>query len=98
LARRRFRSARPFLVAMRARKPWVRLRRRLLGWNVRFMAILNLFGCHEGGNSRQVNLGCQRELPANLSRVFRGLYVNKGINSFIDYISYIGALFLLISL
>ena len=38
-ARRAFRTRRPFLVCMRARKPWVRLRRRLLGWNVRFMTI-----------------------------------------------------------
>jgi len=26
-------------VAMRARKPWVRLRFKMLGWNVRFMAV-----------------------------------------------------------
>lgn len=32
LARRAFSTLRPPLVAMRARKPWVRLRRRLLGW------------------------------------------------------------------
>ena len=31
LARRRFRTVRPFFVAMRTRKPWVRLRRRRLG-------------------------------------------------------------------
>jgi hypothetical protein len=31
-ARRRLNTCRPFLVAMRARKPWVRLRRTLLGW------------------------------------------------------------------
>jgi hypothetical protein len=35
LARRRFRTSRPFLVAMRARKPCVFARRRLLGWKVR---------------------------------------------------------------
>jgi hypothetical protein len=28
---------RPFLVALRARKPWVRARLRRLGWKVRFM-------------------------------------------------------------
>jgi hypothetical protein len=33
-ARRRFRTWRPFLVAMRTRKPCVRLRRRRFGWNV----------------------------------------------------------------
>jgi len=36
-ARRRFNTRRPALVAMRARKPWVRARLILLGWNVRFM-------------------------------------------------------------
>jgi hypothetical protein len=29
-------TRRPFLVAMRDKKPWTRLRRRLWGWNVRF--------------------------------------------------------------
>lgn len=37
LARRALSTLRPPLVAMRARKPWVRLRRRLLGWYVLFM-------------------------------------------------------------
>jgi len=37
LARRRARTSRPPLVAMRARKPWTRLRCRLLGLNVRFI-------------------------------------------------------------
>ena len=37
LARRRARTARPFLVAMRARKPWVRFCLMVLGWKVRFM-------------------------------------------------------------
>jgi hypothetical protein len=35
--RRRFRTSRPPLVRMRTRKPWVRFRLRLLGWNVLFM-------------------------------------------------------------
>ena len=35
LARRRFRTRRPFFVAMRTRKPCVRRRRLVLGWNVR---------------------------------------------------------------
>ena len=39
LARRRFNTARPPLVDMRERKPWVRLRLRTLGWNVLFIAI-----------------------------------------------------------
>jgi hypothetical protein len=39
-ARRRFRTRRPAFVAMRARKPWVRARLIVLGWNVRFMGLL----------------------------------------------------------
>ena len=35
-ARRRLSTRRPFLVLMRTRNPWVRLRCRLFGWNVRF--------------------------------------------------------------
>ena len=38
LARRRASRRRPLLVAIRARKPWVRARCRLLGFNVRFIA------------------------------------------------------------
>lgn len=38
LLRREARMARPARVRIRARKPWVFARRRLLGWNVRFMA------------------------------------------------------------
>ena len=38
-ARRRLMTARPFLVFMRERKPWVRLRRRLWGWKVRLAAM-----------------------------------------------------------
>jgi len=37
LARRRFRTRRPFLVLMRSRKPCVLRRRLRLGWKVRFM-------------------------------------------------------------
>lgn len=36
-ARRRLNTLRPFLVAMRARNPWVRLRFKLLGWKVLFI-------------------------------------------------------------
>src|SRR5690606_35404785 len=39
LARRRARILRPSAVFMRARKPWSRLRLRLLGWKVRLVAI-----------------------------------------------------------
>jgi hypothetical protein len=41
LARRRARIWRPFFVAIRARNPWLRLRRRLLGWKVRFIVPLS---------------------------------------------------------
>ena len=40
LARRAFNTCRPAFVAIRARKPCVRLRFRLLGWNVLFIARL----------------------------------------------------------
>jgi hypothetical protein len=36
--RRRFKTSRPPLVRMRTRKPWVRFRLRLLGWNVLFIS------------------------------------------------------------
>jgi hypothetical protein len=36
-ARRLFSTMRPFFVFMRTRKPWVRRRRRRLGWKVRFI-------------------------------------------------------------
>ena len=39
-ARRRFRTRRPAFVAIRARNPWVRARLSLLGWNVRFIALI----------------------------------------------------------
>src|SRR5690606_38276921 len=39
LARRRARILRPSAVFMRARKPWSRLRLRLLGWYVRLVAM-----------------------------------------------------------
>jgi hypothetical protein len=38
-ARRRFNTRRPAFVAIRALKPCVRARFRLLGWNVRFMSL-----------------------------------------------------------
>jgi hypothetical protein len=37
-ARRRFNTLRPFLVLIRTRNPWVRRRRRLFGWKVRFIS------------------------------------------------------------
>lgn len=43
-ARRRLRTSRPFFVLIRTRKPWVRLRCRVFGWNVRLPFIP-----HSGG-------------------------------------------------
>lgn len=45
LARRRFNTWRPAFVAIRARKPCVRARFRLLGWNVRFMLLRPVYCC-----------------------------------------------------
>lgn len=42
LARRRLRTWRPLAVAIRARKPCVRLRFNTLGWNVLFMVAISL--------------------------------------------------------
>ena len=42
LARRAFITRRPPTVAIRARKPWRRLRTRLLGWNVLFIFFLHI--------------------------------------------------------
>lgn len=50
LARRRLRTAWPFLVAMRARKPWVRLRLVLLGLRRPFfISFLSTLYWHTGG-------------------------------------------------
>lgn len=54
LARRFLMTRRPPLVAMRARKPWRRLRRMRLGWNVRFM-MLPRFDPVGGTKERQKN-------------------------------------------
>ena len=44
-APRRLSTMRPFLVAIRARKPWARLRLMTLGWNVLFMVHLYISFC-----------------------------------------------------
>ena len=49
LARRRASTRRPPTVAMRARKPCVRLRRRTFGWYVRFMTGKPLQVCSKKG-------------------------------------------------
>jgi hypothetical protein len=65
---------RPLRVAMRARKPWVRLRLRLLGWNVRFIVLLPWKPGKGGGNKRGrslVNRACPgKPVGATLSREF----------------------------
>ena len=40
--RRLLSTSRPALVRMRTRKPWVLFRRRLFGWNVRFISLVSL--------------------------------------------------------
>ena len=51
-ARRRLMTSRPFLFAILARKPWLRLRFRLLGWKVLFIwlysQMLKKFGINTG--------------------------------------------------
>ena len=51
LRRRADMMARPARVRIRRRKPWVRLRRRLLGWNVRLLTgkLPNLRSGHNSG-------------------------------------------------
>lgn len=65
LARRRFSTCRPPGVAMRARKPCVRLRRLLLGWYVRFMRSSHtgraVRGVGSSGQSR-LRLAAQRSI------------------------------------
>jgi hypothetical protein len=47
-ARRRLSTSRPFFVLIRTRNPWVRLRCRVFGWNVRFPFMISLrFREHE---------------------------------------------------
>jgi hypothetical protein len=56
LPRRAASTERPALVLMRVRKPWVLARRRLLGWNVRFIVIPQGLGragqCDPGNRHR----------------------------------------------
>src|SRR4029077_6025107 len=51
LRRRAESTARPERVRMRTRNPWVRLRRRLLGWSVRLMGRRNPRG--QAGGSQE---------------------------------------------
>lgn len=52
-ARRRLMTRRPALVAIRARKPCVRARFNLLGWNVRFMCLLPVVAPRQCGPGRK---------------------------------------------
>lgn len=63
-ARRRASKRRPLLVAIRARKPWVRARWRLLGLKVRFMARL---GQNAGGKGTQGGGDVSIDAPASWS-------------------------------
>lgn len=54
LARRRDKTARPSFVAMRARNPWVVLRRLLLGWYVRFITNSWLSFLEVGNKSQRI--------------------------------------------
>lgn len=56
--RRLFKTRRPALVAIRARKPWVRLRLRMLGWNVLFMLRRDYL---ERAKSKEEELSSQRQ-------------------------------------
>ena len=91
-ARRRLRTRRPFFVLMRTRNPCVRLRWRVLGWNVRFPFMLsisllsgteptmlaNAFGRCQ---SDQKMLRCQWRLVCAKVCVLQDLFADPGRNS-----------------
>ena len=68
LARRRAMTLRPFLVAMRFRKPWTRLRWRFLGWKVRFIFHSSCWnpgmGCFAQGFAHTLGQPCRVRLYA----------------------------------
>src|SRR5690606_32977233 len=74
LARRALMTARPPRVFMRTRKPWVRARRVLEGWYVRFMGIPRGFSkeahLSKKARQRQITLNTFRE-TRNCRRVAR---------------------------
>ena len=91
-ARRRLRTSRPFFVLMRTRNPCVRLRWRVLGWNVRFPFMLsislrsgneptmlaNAFGRCQ---SEELMLRCQWRVVCAKVCVLQGLFADRGWNS-----------------
>src|SRR5216683_7728628 len=91
-ARRRLRTRRPFFVLMRTRNPCVRLRWRVLGWNVRFPFMLgislrseneptmlaNAFGRCQ---SAQKMLRCQWRVVCAKVCVLQDLFADRGRSS-----------------
>ena len=67
LRRRRLRMARPCRVRMRARKPCLRFRRRLFGWNVRFTSLRPASEWKLGG-SRSVGRSSRRERDGSCAK------------------------------
>src|SRR5207244_12730426 len=71
-ARRRLRTLRPALVALRLRNPCARLRRTLLGWYVRFTTAAswsrNTGGAEKARQSITLPRHCQREERKSIHR------------------------------
>ena len=65
LARRRFNTWRPFLVAMRTRNPCVRLRRRRFGWNV---TLIVGYPLQRIGSGRETSIVTAESTPVNRGR------------------------------
>jgi hypothetical protein len=61
LSRRRLRTRRPFFVLIRTRKPWVRLRCRVFGWNVRLPFIF-CSGALPPASLRSQSLRCESRI------------------------------------
>jgi hypothetical protein len=71
---------RPSAVAIRARKPWVRARLRLLGWKVRFMTATRCLGrktAEHTGRVRRLSSTARLALPATRRRL-AGRPVSRG--------------------
>lgn len=75
LARRRFNTRRPALVAILARNPCVRARFKMLGWNVRFMGLVPGF---DGGYHPRLKEGRQGYAGVQLVSIEQA--VNSGIS------------------
>jgi hypothetical protein len=81
-ARRRLIMARPFLVAMRERKPWVRLRLSTLGWKVLFIVRILEFAepdrAAAGPRIKRPGILEKRHPKINRYRGWRGWYLSGG--------------------